>query len=396
VIISVIGLMFGDEGKGHTVAALTKKYAATANVRFSGGSQAAHRVVSKGVSHIFAQFGSGTAVSKTVKTYLTSQMVVDPLNLLKEAEVHEQNGLGYLLQKLAIDPNCPIITPFHKHLNQTREMCREHRISTTGLGVGEVFEDVRNGKLLLFAKDLLTNSVLKEKIFAINKEKTEEMTQLLNGKKETDFHLSNPDAVFGLYQSCGEVLKRNICEDFDERLLEEFQHNVILEGSQGTLLDRDFGTKPFITKANVSLLEADRLLSPYSCIGDRLNIGVVRSYLTRHGIGPMYSEDEELTKLLPDSHNKDNEWQTQFRCGWLDLDLLEYSLYCNRHIDNLVITNMDRLPDIAYLLYRGDKHPINKSQLIEEIRKVFAISIRGISSSENVEDFVLYDYKGIK
>ena len=84
MVVTVIGLMFGDEGKGHTVSELTRKLNAGAIVRFSGGSQAAHRVVYKGRSHIFAQIGSGSVVSPTVKTYLSSQMAVDPLNLIKE------------------------------------------------------------------------------------------------------------------------------------------------------------------------------------------------------------------------------------------------------------------------------------------------------------------------
>ena len=182
MIVVVIGLAFGDEGKGRTVAALTKSLKATANVRFSGGSQAAHRVVVKGKEHVFAQFGSGCAVSESVVTYLSSQMAVDPLNLLEEYRVHNLNGLTGLLERLYIDWNCPIITEYHKIYNQTIEIHRSHttgRISTTGLGVGETFEDVRNNEdFVIRAGDLFDDKIILEKLKATYTSKYSKISKL--------------------------------------------------------------------------------------------------------------------------------------------------------------------------------------------------------------------------
>lgn len=396
MIISVIGLFFGDEGKGHTVAYLTKRYNALANIRFSGGSQAAHRVVVNGKSHIFAQFGSGSAVSSTVKTYLTHQMAIDPLNLLEEARVHKANGLGDLMSRLVISADAPIITPWHKLINQAREIGRGvNRISTTGLGVGEVFEDIKNSVPVFSVKDMFTNFDQKLKEIEIY-------------KKEQAAFLSWPGRQYFVkwLDQTRDLMKLLIktrfyiencwlsSPKFNSDLMKVMDvGNVIFEGSQGTLLDRDFGYKPYITKSNVALPILNEFLSQfpdYYC-ERRLNLGIMRPYITRHGLGPLPTEDKELTQRLPDSNNTYNEWQGHLRCGWLDLNLLQYSLGCNKDIEGLVITNEDRIPEECF--YRLDETDkiwedpstmiqTDKSQLLSIIEKVVDIPVMLESSGE--------------
>lgn len=393
MVVTVIGLMFGDEGKGHTVSELTRKLNASAVVRFSGGSQAAHRVVHNGKGHIFAQIGAGSAVSSTVKTYLPSQMAVDPLNLIEEIRVHHSNGVEGLFSRLFIDPECPLITMFHKAINQAREVDREEkdigRISTTGLGVGEVLDDLgKHPDKILRIRDLFGSpSLLKRKIIDCFYDKKLSMAESGFWAKARNYFLRNVsiDEYFDTLIDARPVLKGCVCDDFMERLKVEIENgNVILEGSQGTLLDIDCGAKPYITRSKVTLSRADDLLKDFGN-SERLNIGVIRAYATRHGLGPLPTESKELTELLPDPHNNFNEWQREFRCGWLDLQLLNYSVKCNPGLDGIVITNLDRLPTRSYFKsLDGDlvpTKPLNIPRVVEN-RLYSEAGVVGVSNGE--------------
>ena len=368
MIVVVIGLAFGDEGKGRTVAALTESLNATAIVRFSGGSQAAHRVVVNGKEHIFAQFGSGSAVSQSIITYLSSQMCVDPLNLLEEHRIHTLNGLTNLIERLYIDSNCPIITEYHKIYNQAIEIHKSYttgRISTTGLGVGETFEDVRNNEeFVVRAKDLLEYKVLESKLVATCAAKSSKVLKLHpNAKKHFFDRLPKLTYYVDKLFSAGQVLKSTVHFNFYTKLQEVLDNEVvILEGSQGTLLDMDYGFKPWVTKSNVALKEAEKLIGDR--INNSLNLGVTRGYITRHGIGPLPTEDKNLTKLTPDTNNIFNEWQRDFRAGWLDLVLLKKGIEHNPKLSGIVVTNLDRLPENSF--YCGehpDLIPVNPNEI---------------------------------
>ncbi len=390
MVVTVIGLMFGDEGKGHTVSELTRKLNVSAIVRFSGGSQAAHRVVHNGKGHIFAQIGSGSVVSSTVKTYLSNQMAVDPLNLIEEIRVHHSNGVKNLFSRLYIDPECPLITIFHKAINQAREIDREERgtgrISTTGLGVGEVFDELKedpNGVLRI--RDLFSSpSKLRQKLINWFYEKLYiTMIEFSSKVRRYLFENVSIDDYFDMLMDARPVLKSCVCDDFMEKLNGEIKNgNVVLEGSQGTLLDIDCGTKPYITRSKVTLSRADDLLKNFEDL-ERWNVGVIRAYINRHGLGPLPTESEELTKLLPDPHNNFNEWQREFRCGWLDLQLLDYSIQCNPGLDGIVITNLDRLPEPSYFKnLTGDLVSVKPMNVPGEIEDRLNTKILGISDGE--------------
>ena len=391
MVTTVIGLMFGDEGKGHTVSELTRKLNASAIVRFSGGSQAAHRVVHNGKGHIFAQIGSGSIVSSTVRTYLSSQMAVDPLNLMEEIRVHHSNGVKNLLSRLYIDPECPMITIFHKAINQAREIDREElgigRISTTGLGVGEVFDELRKyPDRILRIRDLLGSpSRLRQRIISCfhNMKLSIEESNLSN--RASNYFVDNVsiDDYFDMLIDTRPALKSCVCDDFMEKLNSEIKsRNVVLEGSQGTLLDIDCGTKPYITRSKVTLSRADELLKNFEDL-ERWNIGIIRAYVNRHGLGPLPTESKKLTKLLPDPHNNFNEWQREFRCGWLDLQLLDYSIQCNPRLDGIVITNLDRLPESSYYQdSTGNLIPVKPSSIPGIVEDRMDSKILGVSEGE--------------
>ena len=373
MVITIIGLFFGDEGKGHTTAYLTEKYNVTASIRFSGGSQAAHRVVKKGIPHIFAQFGSGNSVSK-VTTFLTDQMVIDPFALLEEAFIHRKRGLGNLLERLFIDDNCTVVHAYNKSLNRAEELNREimgqERRSTTGMGVGQTFQDLRINKTTLKVKDLLNEQKISEKLMFILNEKTRQFLQL-DTKVWSEFS-NGLDVSLKEYikrlRELGKILGKNYScilphEIFNEKLLTAMRtENVIFEGSQGTLLDRRFGKNPYITNSNVSLRSAERKIDELGYKGKCFNIGVMRGYITRHGLGPLPTETEEIALQI--DHNCYNNWQGHFRRGWLDLPLLDYSIRCNNHskqkhhhLDGIILTNMDNVPPDGF--YR----PITKNEM---------------------------------
>jgi adenylosuccinate synthase len=142
--IFVAGLGFGDEGKGSIVDALTRKHQADLVVRFSGGAQAAHHVVTDdGREHCFAQFGSGTLAGAS--THLSRFMLIDPLALVKEAEHLKQIGVVDPFERLTIDPRAPIITPYHRAMNRLRELSRgRQRHGSCGVGIGELASDMMN------------------------------------------------------------------------------------------------------------------------------------------------------------------------------------------------------------------------------------------------------------
>ena len=135
---SVLGLGFGDCGKGHFVNALTRKWSAHTVVRFCGGAQAGHHVAtSAGLHHTFSQFGAGTLVPGT-RTLLLDPMIVHPTALLVEAEALGKIGVGDVLSRMTIDRRCRITTPFHQAAGRLREWLRgEHAHGSCGVGVGE-------------------------------------------------------------------------------------------------------------------------------------------------------------------------------------------------------------------------------------------------------------------
>lgn len=159
------GLGFGDEGKGTIVDYLTREYNAKLIVRFNGGPQAAHHVVTpEGITHVFSQFGSGTFVPG-VNTYISPRVVFDPLALIKESVALKEKGIQYPLRRLFVNKDCLIVTPFHKIISRMLETARKEKRGTCGKGVGEVRKDEKNLKEnALYFKDLFNKSLLADKL----------------------------------------------------------------------------------------------------------------------------------------------------------------------------------------------------------------------------------------
>ena len=347
----VAGLLFGDEGKGHTVAKLTELMGASAIVRFSGGCQAAHRVVQpNGDSHVFAQIGAGSVVSPTVKTFLTPKMAWNPVNLLAEIHVHESHGIAPLHKRLYVSSECPTTTFYHRALNRATEIHRQHvdgsRLSSVGLGVGDTFDDVRKSpELVLYAKDFLSVPLLREKLECLRKAKGEQAQKLCpeaqdRYKQELGILFDNVDKYVQLLMVARAAFIPNIKYDFEDLLHKEVKAGTaIFEGSQGTMLDCEVGTTPYITHSRTTPSEAFSYLYGF----DKMVLGVTRTYAHRHGLGPLPTESNDL--MYKDALNEFNEWQRDFRLGYLDIPMLRYSMETNHCFDGIILTHMDQIPD---------------------------------------------------
>lgn len=338
----VIGLGFGDEGKGSVVDWLTREYDSALTVRFNGGAQAAHHVVTpEGIEHTFHMYGSGTLAGAS--TYLTQDVLVNPLVLATEAAELMDQGIRDPFPRMWIHQACPITTPYHVALNRLKEISRgDARHGSCGLGIGETMEDVLKGDSMHWW-DLYSRDRVDESLQAIREDKLQQANKLPH--KTTMAWEKEIRVLYG---------------DEDRDILETFQivagsvntidrmpklGTIIFEGAQGVLIDQDYGTPPYHTWSDCTPMNAMEELDRNWLYGaDTTILGVTRAYLTRHGAGPFPSEGLDL--VTPDQTNHDNPWQGKLRYGYPDRVLLRYAANACRHsggLDGLVVTCLDQL-----------------------------------------------------
>ncbi len=347
---AVLGLGFGDEGKGTLVDFLTRATGARIIVRWNGGPQAAHNVVSGDLHHCFAQFGSGMLVSGT-ETVLAREMLVDPVALGREAHVLEGKGIENPLARLTIDPRCFLVLPFHKSINQMREIARGNaRHGSCGRGAGEAAWDAGHmGSAALTAADLLDGTVLTRKLLFLWQTKVDLAEQLVAespGIPALDERLDSLECldIRSLARRLHDLaVTSGIRFEEDAILCRKLvaEEKIVFEGAHGVLLDRTFGFYPHVTRTDTTLSGLFRTLQ--GCASRVTRIGVLRAYATRHGPGPFPSEDRLLSETLSDVHNLANEWQGPLRAGWLDLVALRYASKVSGGVESLALTCLDRL-----------------------------------------------------
>ncbi|MCP4158264.1 MAG: adenylosuccinate synthetase [bacterium] len=354
----VIGLGFGDEGKGSIVDYLSRRYNIGWNVRFNGGPQAAHHVVTpKGKLHCFSQFGSGSLhpvhpVRGTgVKSYLSPFMLVDPLSLEKEETALRYIGITDGFQRLFLNEECVVITPFHAALNRIRELSRgEHKHGSCGKGVSDAYFDSKNKNIpSIKVADFSDVPGLTSKLKLLGLMKIDLAEQLYKqGLNEAiGFELKKlkanylPRELARRYHDFVQKI-RVISQPGEEDLLRE-EKTILFEGAQGVLLDQRLGFFPYVTPSNTTLVNASKIGKGIG--GQKRRIGVIRLYAVRHGAGPFVTEDKWLTGLLPETHNIFNPWQEAMRCGWLDLVATRYAIKA-AGIDEIAVTNIDRLTNL--------------------------------------------------
>ncbi|HEY2342275.1 MAG TPA: adenylosuccinate synthetase, partial [Chthoniobacteraceae bacterium] len=261
---SVLGLGFGDCGKGHFVDALTRRWQAHTVVRFNGGAQAGHNVVTRaelGVAarhHTFSQFGSGTFV-RGVRTILIDPMVVHPTALLTEAEALGRVGVHDALSRLKIDARCRVTTPFHQAAGRLREYLRGAAAhGTCGVGVGEtVRHGLEHPELILRYADLASRAPL-DKLHAIRESLLGEFSLQRSATADMgvrqELQVLHDETTAGRWLVSVRALARQCPPEPADviRLQLEQPGCVLFEGAQGTLLDEWRGFHPHTTWSSIS------------------------------------------------------------------------------------------------------------------------------------------------
>ena len=339
-VILLIGLGFGDEGKGSITDHVARTTSASLVVRFNGGAQAAHTVVlDDGRHHTFAQFGSGTLAG--AKTHLSRHMLVNPSNLVNEAKALEGFGLNPT-DLITIDREALVTNFFQVVANQARELQRgDGRHGSCGLGIGETVSDaIQQPTQALRVGDLEDRHLMRKKLMLSRDRKRAEFGRdPLGGMSSWDpFSDDRVDYLVDLYE---DFAKRYRIVD-RQYLEQQLKGNgtIIFEGAQGVLLDQDYGFHPYTTWSDTTFGNARDLLQGFN--GPVRKIGVLRGYMTRHGAGPFPTEDTDCG-ILTDQHNKWGEFQEGFRVGHFDAVLAHYALEVVGGVDELAITNLDKL-----------------------------------------------------
>jgi adenylosuccinate synthase len=339
--VVVVGTQWGDEGKGKVVDWLTDH--AQAVVRFQGGHNAGHTLVIKGVKTALQLIPSGI-MRDGVACYIGNGVVVDPSHLLLEIERLEAIGLE-VRSRLFISESCPLILPFHVEVDKAREALRETsgagKIGTTGKGIGPAYED-KVARRALRVQDLKHPARFEKKLHELLALHNFALSGYLRSKPLEfqpiyDHAMKVAEAIKPMMADVGYLL----------HTANKQGGNILFEGAQGTLLDIDHGTYPYVTSSNCV---AGNAAAGAGVGPDQLHyiLGITKAYTTRVGGGPFPTElpmDEAGTvghHLSTVGQERGTVTGRPRRCGWLDAALLKRSIIING-ISGLCITKLDVL-----------------------------------------------------
>jgi len=335
----VAGLFFGDEGKGTSVDFLARLYEANLVVRYNGGPQAAHHVVlPDGTFHRFSQFGSAYFVDG-VTTYLSKHMLIEPFALLSEARRLQEMKGDNPFNRIIVDRDCLVITPYHWIINRWRESTRYRRHGTCGRGVGEARADALAGFPSLYMRDLANAGILRDKLEEIRKFKFALFQASFTSPDNvyrTEFENTKVSDLVKSYKDFSDRITMGNTGRLHEMLTKSVS---IFEGAQGVLLDETYGFAPYNTWTDTTFRNAHEILSGTGVRSTR--IGVLRALGTRHGAGPFPTENYRMA--YEGDHNSTNDWQGHFRFGYMDMVLLKYALMATGRVDELFLTHCDKI-----------------------------------------------------
>ena len=333
--VVVIGAQWGDEGKGKVVDLLASR--ADMVVRFQGGNNAGHTLVVNGEQTICHLIPSGI-LHKEKKCLIGNGVVVDPEVLLEEIERLSSKGISISPENLSLSEKAHLIMPYHQAIDAASEAAKgKDKIGTTGRGIGPCYED-KVGRRGVRAIDLFDPEILADKIQANLKEKN----FLLTDFYKTEALEFKP--IYDKYIEMAERLKpyiSNVSIEVDQ--VARKNGKILFEGAQGTHLDIDHGTYPFVTSSNP--------VSGSVCAGVGIGpgklhhiLGIVKAYTTRVGSGPFPTELNDETGTYIQEKGKEFGATTgrRRRCGWLDLAMMKDSIRYNG-LDSIGMTKLDVL-----------------------------------------------------
>jgi len=365
----LVGAQWGDEGKGKIIDVLTEQ--ADVVVRYAGGNNAGHTVFLGPKKYVLHLVPSGI-LRKNKLCVIGNGVVVDPIGLVEEIVGLQKVGVKVTPKNFVLSETAHVVFPYHRELDAQREVLKgKNKIGTTKRGIGPAYGD-KAARVGLRVNDLVDPARLEEKLSRRIQENNIVLKSL--GAKTLSFK-----KVFAEYNAAGKFLKpfvQNTVVLLHNAMRE--QANILFEGAQGTFLDIDHGTYPFVTSSNTTAGGA--------CTGsgvpphrmDRV-VGVMKAYTTRVGEGPLPTENQEISDLL---HGMGREFGATTgrarRCGWFDSVATRHATMVNG-IDDLAITNLDGLDTVETIkvcvAYRHGKKQYdfvpNDAQVLAECEPVY-------------------------
>jgi adenylosuccinate synthase len=333
-VVVVVGAQWGDEGKGKVVDLLTERAAAVA--RFQGGHNAGHTLVIGGEKTILSLIPSGVLRDR-VHCYIGNGVVVSLAKLLEEADMLAARGVP-VFERLTVSPKCPLVLPSHAAIDRAREVrSGANRIGTTGRGVGPAYED-KAARRAVRVGDLLDPPHFESRL--------RELLDWHNFVLEHYLHETPVDFAATLADCLSQAARiRPLIGDVTRglRAVRAAGGSVLMEGAQGTLLDVDHGTYPFVTSSNT--------VAGYAAVGTGMGardidevLGIVKAYTTRVGAGPFPTEldDESGRHLSRVGQEFGAVTGRPRRTGWFDAVALADSI-TNNGITALCVTKLDVL-----------------------------------------------------
>ena len=366
--ISLLGLQWGDEGKGKIVDHLAKDLDAA--IRYQGGHNAGHTLIVEGKKVVFHLLPSAIC-HKDIKCYLGRGVVVSLGALFEEIE-DAADVIGNIEGRLVISSACSLIQPYHIKLDQLREQSKTStKIGTTGRGIGTAYED-RVGRRSVRVSDLYNPSKLSDKL--------DEALEYYNSIFKHSFNASEIDKnqLFDENLIHAEKLKPYVGNVIDEvRTLQDNNKKILFEGAQGALLDVSLGTYPFVTSSNSSVggISSGIGISPTDI---DYSLGIAKAYTTRVGEGPFPTElfDDMGIYLAEKGGEVGATTGRPRRCGWLDAVLLSHTVRLNG-VDGLCVTKIDVLDGLETIKICTDytsalsMEEILESMILEDAKPVY-------------------------
>ena len=334
----VVGAQWGDEGKGKIIDILSEK--ADLIVRYQGGNNAGHTVVVNNTQFIFHLVPSGILHNK--KSILGSGVVIDPKGLINEILELRKRGVIINRKNFFISREAHVVMPYHKISEQLTEERERSRLGTTRKGIGPTYVD-KMARVGIRVCDLTNTRILKEKL----KEHLKDINLIF--RKIYHRQGFNPTSILNEYSEYAKILKEYVVDtsSFVNKAIDNGEE-VLFEGAQGTLLDVDFGTYPFVTSSHT--------IAGGACTGvgvgptkiDKV-LGIAKAYTTRVGDGPFPTEfirksRQEAIRIKGKEYGATTGRPR--RCGWFDAVTVRYAMRING-IDSLVITKLDVLDDLS-------------------------------------------------
>jgi adenylosuccinate synthase len=383
--IAVIGANFGDEGKGRIV----DQFASASNkpvvvIRYNGGSQAGHTVVTPdNKKHIFSHFGSGTLSG--AKTYLSEYFIANPYIFKKESiELAKEFNI---IPEVSYHKDMPVSTPYDMYINREIETFRfNNRHGSCGYGVAETVERLCNSSHGTFISNYINNeNKFRQTLKDIKEKYVLQRLKKLGVDKPSDLFMEwfeHEGLLNEYYEALDYFIGRSTQRDYSSLMK---LNTIIFEGSQGLALDERHKFFPHVTRSKTGLdniIDISKKISS-SIIKEIEVIYVTRAYLTRHGNGPLPTENKDLH--YEDETNITNEWQGELRFGCLDLDLLKENITTdinrNKNITgspklniSIAITCLDQISDMVEIKYKEQIKKIDKSALPALVSKVIGAS----------------------